>query len=97
MFIIMSCRPRSLCLRLTGGDATVRQTHDRERGHNLDPLLLRVVLCLCLHRLHPSFSHWLCPPDPLHAPDAQESMGDLHGRRAGASGVKKQTDRHTDG
>ena len=84
---------RSLCLHLTGGDATVSQTHDRERGHDLDRVLLRLVLRLRLRWLHPPLPHRHCPPDPLHAPDAQESVGDLHGRRAGASGVKSSTDR----
>lgn len=71
--------PRSLFLHLTGGNASVSQTHDRERGHNLDRILLRLVLCLRLHWLCPPLSHWHRPPDPLHAPDAQKSMGDLHG------------------
>ncbi len=84
---------RSLFLHLTGGDASISQAHDRERGHNLDRILLRLVLRLCLHRLCPPLSHWHRPPRPLHAPDAQESVGDLHGRRAGASGVTaRQTD-----
>lgn len=67
-------------LHLTGGDASVSQAHDRERGHDLDRILLRLVLRLCLRGLCPAISHWHRPPAPLHAPDAKESMGDLHGR-----------------
>lgn len=86
---------RPLCLHLAGGDATVSQAHDRQRGNDLDQPLLRLVLRLRLHRLHPPLPDWHHPADPLHAPDAQESMGDLHGRRAGASGVTGETVRGT--
>lgn len=79
---------RSLRLHLAGGDATVCQTHDRERGHHLDRILLRLVLRLRLLRLRPPLPLRHRPPHPLHAPDAQESMGVLHGRWARPSGVK---------
>lgn len=95
MFTHLSLLLRSLCLHLTGGDASISQTHDRQRGYNLDWTLLRLVLRLCLRRLCPPLSHWHHTPDPVHAPDAQESMGDLHGRRARASRViARQTDEY---
>jgi len=78
---------RHLCVHLAGGDAPVCKTDDRERGHNLDPILLRLVLRLRLYWLCPPLSLRHCTPHPLHAPDAQESMGDVHGRRAGSSRV----------
>lgn len=85
---------RSLCLHLTGGDASVSQAHDRERGDDLDRVPLRLVLRLRLHRLRPPLPHRHCAPRPLHAPDAQEPVGDLHGRRAGASRVMvRETDK----
>ncbi|CAG13959.1 unnamed protein product, partial [Tetraodon nigroviridis] len=73
-----------LRLHLPGGDAPVRQAHDRERGHRLDPILLLLVLRLRLQRLRPPLPHRYRPADPLHASDAQEPVGDVHGRRAGA-------------
>lgn len=78
---------RSLLVHLAGSDASVGQTDDRERGDDLDRVLLRLVLRLRLHRLRPPLPHRHRPPGALHAPDAQEPMGDLHGRRARASRV----------
>ena len=76
----LSCRP--VCVHLRGGDAAVGETHDRERGHHLDGVQLRLVLRLRLLRLRPPLPLRPGPPNPLHAPDAPQPLGDLHGRRA---------------
>lgn len=90
---LTSLFPRPLFLHLTGGDASVGQTDDREHRHHLDGVFLLLVFCLRLHRLRPPLSLRHRPPASVHAPDAQESMGDLHGCWTRASGViTAQTD-----
>lgn len=70
---------RTLCLHLPGGDATVSQADDREQGDHLDGEPLRLVLRVRLQCLRAALPHRHRPPHPLHATDAPQPVGDLHG------------------
>lgn len=79
---LMSVWPpaRSLHRHFSGSHEAVGETHDRQRWDHLDRVLLFVVLLMRLCILHPPLHQWDQPADHLHAPHAQEPVGDLYGR-----------------